>query len=126
MHAINIKQPYAERIAAGHKRTECRSWRAPSMVGSDLLIVSSKTVMAGYRGEPKGVAVCVVRVTKMTGEKGDYEWHVSEPRRVVPFAVRGWQGLYKVPDASIRYAKPCAGDRAPATDQGRALHFFDR
>jgi len=61
--------------------------------------------MAGYRGEPRGVAVCVVHVEAMRGEPADYAWVVSNPRRVKPFAVRGWAALYYVRDRSIVYLR---------------------
>ena len=103
MVALSLKQPWAERIASGMKRAEYRTWRAPSVVGRDLLIVASKGVMAGYKGEPRGVAVCVVRVDAMRGEPGDYAWVISNPRRVKPIAVRGWAALYYVSDRRIRF-----------------------
>ena len=115
MHALSVCQPYAERLANGSKPIEYRSWRAPSIVGKDLLIVASKKTWEGYAGEPTGVAICVVRVVRMAGDPGAYEWHVTGPRRVAPFAVRGYAGLYKVPDELIRYVVPLATDRAPRT-----------
>jgi hypothetical protein len=106
MRSISIKQPHAERIAAGSQRIEHRSWRAPSLVGHDILIVASKSTMKGYAGEPRGVTVCVVHVVRMAGERGDYRWHVENPRRVKPFEVKGSRGIFRVPDGKIRYAKP--------------------
>ena len=111
MRAISIKQPYAERIASGSKRVEYRSWRAPCLVGGDLLIVAPKSVMAGYGAEPTGVAVCVVRVVRMGGVAGDREWHFTDPRRVKPVPVRGRQALFRVPDKRVVFVKAATEPR---------------
>lgn len=111
--ALSVSQPFAERLASGIKRYESRTWRAPSLVGRDLLIVAPQSVVAsaGYRGEPRGVAVCVVRVVRMSGSKGDWRWHVTDPRRVQPRPVRGRQALFKVPDKTIVFAKAAPSDK---------------
>lgn len=121
MRSISIKQPHAEAIASGRKSVEYRTWRAPCLVGGDLLIVAPKAVMAGYSGEPTGVAVCVVRVVRMGGTDGDREWHFTDPRRVKPRPVRGRQALFRVPDQTITFVKAVkepSGSRA-ARDKSR-------
>jgi hypothetical protein len=49
-----------------------------------------------------GRAVCVVDFYDVTGDDGDYAWHVRNPRRVEPIEVRGSASLYHVPDERIR------------------------
>lgn len=44
----------------------------------------------------------------MTGDEGDYSWHVRNPRRVSPVAVKGYASIYHVDDALIRFAKDSA------------------
>ena len=117
MHALSVKQPYAEWIASGEKKIEYRTWRAPRIVGKDLLIVASKSPGEGYDGEALGVAICVVRVAGMRGGDGDWEWDLTNPRRVDPVAVRGFAALYTVADDQVVYRKsprltPTAGARA--------------
>ncbi len=55
-----------------------------------------------------GAAVCVVDLWKVTGDEGDYSWHVRNPRRVEPIAVKGYASIYHVDDALIRFAKDSA------------------
>lgn len=101
MKALSVKQPYAEQLARGTKRIEYRTWK--TNYRGPLLIVASKTPKEGGEGLPCGVAICVVELEDVTGEEGDYEWHVAKPRRVAPVPLRGFAALYHVPDASIRY-----------------------
>ena len=65
MHAVSVKQPYAEAIASGAKPREYRTWAPGTIVGKDLLIVASRTPANGYAGEQEGVAICVVHVNKV-------------------------------------------------------------
>jgi hypothetical protein len=104
MHALSVRQPYAEAIASGAKRREFRSWAPRIIVGSDLLVVASRTPGPGYGGEPQGVAICVVRVAKITGTEGDYAWHLENPRRVVAWPIKGSAALFRVPDGDILFA----------------------
>jgi hypothetical protein len=112
VRALSIKQPWAELIARGKKKIEYRTW-ARSFRG-DLLVVASKTRNDDdCRAEridpgsvPYGVAVCVVDFWKVTGDEGDYEWHVRRPRRVEPFPVKGYASIYNVEDARIRILEP--------------------
>lgn len=107
MKALSVKQPYAEQIARGAKSREYRTWcvshRGP------LLIVASKSPRIGAL--PCGVAVCTVDVVDVTGSPGRYAWILANPRRVEPFAVRGFAALYTAPDALI---VPMAGEPAYA------------
>jgi hypothetical protein len=38
----------------------------------------------------------------VTGDDGEYAWHLRNPRRVEPIEVRGSASLYHVPDERIR------------------------
>lgn len=112
MIALSIKQPYAEQIARGDKVHEFRSW--PTKHRGPLLVVASRATDApGYAGEPRGVAVCVVEVTRCFA-RGDraYAWALANPRRVSPIAVKGSAAFYHVDDARIVYA-PDAPDFEP-------------
>lgn len=109
MLALSVKQPWAELIARGKKKKEFRTW-SRSCFG-ELLIVASKSVSAeDIAGEGLDVAalvfgraVCVVDFYKVTGDDGDYAWHLRNPRRVEPVEVRGSASLYHVPDERIRF-----------------------
>ena len=106
MHALSVKQPYAEALASGEKTREHRVWKASAIVGCDLLICASLAVFEGFEArddEPRGVARCVVRVVKITGDPADYAWHVENARRVEAVPIKGGRGLFMVDDSRIRY-----------------------
>jgi predicted RNA-binding Zn-ribbon protein involved in translation (DUF1610 family) len=126
MRALSVKQPWAELIARGKKKKEFRTW-SRSCFG-DLLIVASKAVDADaiedegldMAARVFGRAVCVVDFYKVTGDEGDYAWHLRNPRRVEPIEVRGSASLYHVPDERIRFvddrsAAPTSSGRQKAT-----------
>lgn len=110
MRALSIKQPWAELIALGRKRIEFRSWKVDFR--EPLLVVASTGRQDDKCREngldpatlPYGKAVCVVDLVDVTGgEAGDYEWHLSNPRRVANVAIKGSAAVFNVPDAKIRY-----------------------
>ncbi|MBI4951264.1 MAG: ASCH domain-containing protein [Myxococcales bacterium] len=111
MHAISVKQPWAELIARGTKKIEYRSWKVAFR--GPLLIVASKGKQdercreEGVDPEAVayGAAVCVVDLREITGEPGNYEWHVRAPKRVEPVPVAGKAAIYHVEDAVIRYVR---------------------
>lgn len=102
MYALSVKQPYAERIARGTKKIEYRTWKVSHR--GPLLIVASKGTEDGYKGEPTGGAICLVDVVDIRGEEDDYKWILANPRRVVFVPIRGFAGLYTVPDETIQLA----------------------
>jgi hypothetical protein len=107
MHALSVRQPYAERIASGRKRAEFRTWAPRSIVGRDLLIVSSRIVEAGGEGWPIGVAICVVHVEEIEDrDDGGFAWRLSDPRRVLPTPIKGSAALFHVDDTRIEYLSP--------------------
>ena len=111
MRALSVRQPWAELIARGAKKVEHRSWTR-SFRG-DLLIVASGSrhddECTDERLDPDklayGAAVCVVELWKVSGDEGDYSWHVRNPRRVEPVDVKGYASIYHVDDALIHFAK---------------------
>lgn len=125
MHALSVKQPYAEAIASGAKVREYRTWAPRSIVGNDLLIVAPQTPGPGYADEPRGVAVCVVRVTKIVETRSGYAWCLEEPRRVAPLPVKGYAALYKVDDASLTFdagGRPLRGPASRAKAPAKKKH----
>lgn len=110
MRAISIKQPWANQIAQGTKRVEYRTWKVAT---GPILIVASSTPGPGYAGEPRGVAVCTAEILRVTGEHGDYVWHLANVRPVEPEPVKGHAAIYKVDDARIRHVGPAVVPVAP-------------
>ncbi len=123
MKALSVKQPFAELIATGEKKIEYRSWQVAHR--GPLLIVASKSPNLERCEEMSmdpaklahGVAICVVDLVKVTGDDGDFEWHLKNPRRVEPAPLRGYAALYNVDDALIRYVT--ATPAAPRTKRPR-------
>jgi len=124
MLALSVKQPWAELIACGKKKKEFRSWSRACF--GELLIVASKSVNAEDIADEGldvaslvfGRAVCVVDFYKVTGDDGDYAWHLRNPRRVEPIEVRGSASLYRVPDERIRLLLSCVA----TSPEERACH----
>lgn len=121
MRALSVKQPYAELIARGVKTKEYRTWSRDFR--GDLLIVASKSPSdAGFDdfdGDPAdlvyGAAACVVDFWKVTGDEGDYAWHLRNPRRVEPVKITGYASIYNVDDALVRYSTPAVVAQERAT-----------
>jgi hypothetical protein len=99
MRAISVKQPWPEAIASGAKRIEYRSAR---LAVGPLLILSSKAAGKGGKHLPRGVAVCVVELVKVTGRSGAFSWHLERPRRVRPIPCRSYGWVVHIPDRRIR------------------------
>lgn len=112
MKAISLFPDWAMLVALGIKRVECRSWRTGHI--GDLLVCSSGRKVEGCVG---GHALCVVSLDYvapftrsdvsdafMEGldfPKGSFAWHLSNPRLVKPFPVKGRQRLFDVNDCDI-------------------------
>ena len=99
MKAISIKNPYATQILRGTKTIEYRTWKTDHR--GDLLICSSANPQVP--GMLSGSALCVVNLSKITGVDGDYEWHLTDVRKVKPFLVKGKLNLYEVDDSLIHF-----------------------
>lgn len=103
--ALSVRQPYAEMIASGKKVIEFRSWYTDYL--GELLIVASKTPDDGGEYMPKGVAICLVSLDDIeeltyTDDTVEYEWKLSNPRRVEPVKIRGKVKLFTVEKNLIR------------------------
>jgi len=105
MKAISLHQPFASMIAMRSKQIETRSW--PTNHRGDLLIVSTrKPELPGFLC---GYALCIVNVVecrrmipadessaRCRWKKDLWAWVLSDLRRIEPFRVRGYQGIYEV------------------------------
>lgn len=85
MKALAIRQPFAEHIAKGKKRIEYRSWQ--THYRGPLVIIASGSLHKSSELEsdkllPRSCLVCLVDLVKITGDDGNYEWHLRNPRRL--------------------------------------------
>ena len=119
MKALSVKQPYTSLIAEGIKTIETRTWSTGYR--GDLLICSSKKnipytedIWESFwqlypgRNPTVGKALCIVElvnVRPMTHEDSRkalcdyydaYSWVLSNPRKIIPFYVKGKLGLFNV------------------------------
>jgi hypothetical protein len=124
MKAISVQQPFAFEILSGQKTIEVRTW--DTLHRGDLLICSSgKPAFSRMEMEEMeeeygctflyGHALCIVRVVDVRYmRKGDeekalvdeidpeaYSWLLDDIRPVIPFPVKGKQGLFEVDDDLI-------------------------
>jgi hypothetical protein len=124
MKALSVQQPFAYEILVGQKTIEVRTW--DTLHRGDLLICSSgkpafsKEDMEEIEDEYGctflyGYALCVVRIADVRlMQKGDeeraladqidpesYSWVIEDVRPVLPFPVKGRQGLFDVDDGLI-------------------------
>ena len=124
MKALSIQQPFAFEILSGQKTIEVRTW--DSLHRGDLLICSSgKPAFSRVEIEEMeeeygctflyGHALCLVAIADVRPmRRGDeekaltdeidpeaYSWVLEDVRPVVPFPVKGRQGLFEVDDTSI-------------------------
>lgn len=134
MKAISIQQPFAFEILSGQKTIEVRTW--DTLYRGDLLICSSgKPAFSKMEMEEAeeeygctflyGQALAVVCLADVRHRrKGDEEkalmdeidpeaccWVIEDVRPVIPFPVKGKQGLYEIDDNLItlspfRYDEP--------------------
>ena len=90
MHALSIRQPYAELILQGIKTIEYRS--RPTHIRERVYIYTSRTPAENADafdqldprlGDlPIGVLVGTVDVVGCDGSLGSYEWHLANPKRL--------------------------------------------
>lgn len=103
--AISLHQPWASMIAQGVKTIETRLWYTPYR--GELLIVSTKK--PEIEGLLCGFALCVVKIidcrpmlvsdecnARCVWERRLYSWVLDDIRKIKPFRVRGYQGIYEV------------------------------
>lgn len=91
LRALSIRQPFAEQILAGDKTIEYRSKR--THLRECVYIYASKAPAdalsyeeAGYTVSdlPRGVVVGTIELVDCTGEEGNFEWHLANPKRLNP------------------------------------------
>lgn len=124
MKALSVQQPFAYEILIGQKTIELRSW--DTLHRGDLLICSSGKPAFSQEDMEEiedeygctflyGHALCVVRVADVRlAQQGDeegaltdqidpeeYSWVLEDVRPVIPFPVKGKQGLFDVGDDLI-------------------------
>lgn len=105
MKALSAHQPWASMIASGSKTIETRTWS--TNYRGDLLICSTRSPK--IMGLPSGKALCfanLIDCRPMTRDDepaarcqlfdGAFAWVLAEIRQVIPFRVRGQQGLYNI------------------------------
>lgn len=104
VRALSLKQPYANLVASGKKTIETRVWGTDYR--GDILIVSSRS----GQGEPKGMALCVVRLdnVRMMTQNDETSacttlypraraWELSHLRVLRrPFPIKGQLGLFRL------------------------------
>lgn len=79
--ALSVRQPFAEQILRGTKRIEYRS--IPTRIlGERVYLYASLKPRPGGENLPRGFIVGTVEVTRCTGRRGDYQWHLRKPRRL--------------------------------------------
>jgi predicted transcriptional regulator len=90
MHALSIRQPYAEMILRGIKTAEYRS-RPTTRINQRFYLYAAKQPGAtnGFVelgcavGElPTGVIVGTARIARCQRQKDGYAWHLTEVRRL--------------------------------------------
>ncbi len=146
MKALSVQQPFALEILSGRKTIEVRSW--DTLHRGDLLICSSakpafsKEEMEELEDEYGcfflyGHALCVVRLADVRPmKKGDeekalmddsnpelYSWVLDDVRPVIPFSVKGRQGLFDVDESRIRFS-PFRYDESVAVKAGVKAEGF--
>jgi hypothetical protein len=114
MKALSLWQPWATWIAEGYKTIETRDW--PARYRGPLLICAAKRLDRVYHEEypddrfplGKALAVCALvdcrpmrkgdeAAAMCECEPGRWAWVLADVRRILPFPVRGSQGLFDVP-----------------------------
>ncbi len=145
MKATSIQQPFAFEILSGQKTIEVRDW--DSIYRGDLLICSSgKPAFPDEDMEELeeeygctflyGQALCVVRLVDVRlMRKGDeeeamedevdpeaYSWVFEDVRPVVPFPLKGKQGLFDV-DENLVTISPFKYDESVVVKKG--IHSQD-
>lgn len=146
MKAISVQQPFAFEIVSSEKTIEVRTW--DTLHRGDLLICSSgrpafsKEDMVELEEEYGctflyGHALGIVRLADVRlMRKGDeekalmdeidieaYSWVLADVRPVIPFPVKGKQGLFEVDEKLIRVS-PFRYDEAVVVKNGTLAQYF--
>jgi hypothetical protein len=124
MKALSVQQPFAFEIMSGEKTIEVRTW--DTLHRGDLLICSSGRPALSREDMEEmeeeygctflyGYALCIVSIADVRlMKKGDeedaledeinpeaYSWVLEDVRPVIPFPVKGRQGLFEVDEKLI-------------------------
>lgn len=146
MKALSVQQPFAFEILSGRKTIEVRTWDTP--MRQDVLICSSGKAAFSREDMEEledeygcsflyGHALCVVRIADVRPMRwGDeeralvdevdpeaYSWVLEDVRPVIPFPVKGKQGLFEVDDALIR-TSPFKYDETVVVKPGTVARDF--
>ena len=108
MKALSLKEPWASKILNGEKTIETRTWKTKHR--GPLLLCASKKPESAIAGH--AFATCnLVDVVPMTEEHeklaccevypGVWAWILEDIVPVELFRVRGFPGLFDVPDEKI-------------------------
>lgn len=146
MKALSVQQPFAFEIMSGQKTIEVRNW--DTLHRGDILICSAKKPAFEEEDMEEmeeeygciflyGQALFIVRLVDVRPmEKGDEEkalldeidpeafsWVIEDVRPVIPFAVKGKQGLFDVDDKLIE-ASPFKFDETVVVKEGTFAQEF--
>jgi hypothetical protein len=122
MKALSVREPWVGMIARGEKTIETRTWRAPTYLWNESLLLVGSKQPGGYMYS--GKAACVVRVVDchpmgVADEDaacckvydGAFSWVLSDIQKVKLVPVRGRLGIYEVANelvqvvGSVKYAE---------------------
>jgi len=90
--ALSIKQPWADQIAQGSKKIEYRSWN--TKFKGDFVVVASKS--PSIEGLPTGCTICLAELYDVTGQPGDYQWHLRNIRPLPPVPIQGRLRFFEI------------------------------
>jgi predicted transcriptional regulator len=92
--AITIKEPWATQIIDGEKTIEYRTWT--TSYRGPLLICVAKHPPSKNSGKAIGIVDLInIAKSELNHNKIKY-WILNNPRRINPFPVRGYPGLFDV------------------------------
>jgi len=108
MKALTVRQPWAWLIIHGYKTAEYRSWRTsyrgPLAILAGLALDEAGIDEAGLLGitlpdeVDTGGVIGYVELTDITGQPGDYTWHLRNPQPSPFRPMRGGLGILTIPD----------------------------
>lgn len=146
MKAITVQQPFAFEIMSGLKTIEVQTW--DTLHRGDLLLCSTRKPAFSMKDMEEieeeygctflhGYALCLVRLVDVRlMQKGDeepalmdeidpesYSWVFEDIRPVIPFPVKGKEGLFHVDDSLITVS-PFRYDEAVVVKSGTVDQDF--
>ena len=101
MKALTIKQPYAQLILEGRKKTEWRVWsttyRGPLAIHAGLGVDREECERVGYDAKtlPRGAVLCTVEMYDCKElSDGWFAWKLRKVKKIRPVPMRGRLGLW--------------------------------